>query len=189
MTWGYSKEETTDSLKHKSYAVRKAFADAANATLNRGLDIEAAEFAGYAAVSRLERKQSEESQTALDLIKKQNKPPAHLAAVLEAARVKQAELTKQAIQEQQPLPEFKQITSIDFNKQGYLVVVFDDGSTITTKHKVIEQIDISQYVSLAPTVRQKVFEPVTVYNNGDPQIVFTSDGDIVMTQMQAEDTL
>lgn len=129
MPW--SKTNTIDSLKNKSDKIKEVFAEAANSALKRGLSEEEAIFAGLGAVSRYEK--------VLDSVKKSVKPeiPLHLKAVLQAqeGKIQKAYLPDNSITSDSS----RSLVSVDWDKQGRLVLTFDDGEKIVTSQAPIAE--------------------------------------------------
>jgi len=148
MPW--TADNTIDSIKNKSLAVRKLFAEVANTALDKGRTEEEAIYAGLAAVRNKERKSTVKKAIAEPV-------PLHLKALLEAK--KQQEIQKDAfgnsysesITEIQKgrLPSGTQRSIIDaqFDDSGRLVLTFDTGEVITTRS--VEDIKVSTSIITA----------------------------------------
>lgn len=163
MPW--SKDKTITSLENKSDKVKEVFAEAANAALSRGLSEEDAVFAGLGAVSRYEK--------ANKPLKKSLKPelPIHVKAILEARKQKEQEelenLKKAALELEEkrevespkvlkaflpenaiePNPE-RSLVAAEWDKQGRLILTFDDGEKITTSPVPVQE-KIEQYIGVS----------------------------------------
>jgi hypothetical protein len=196
MPFTATKEGILPSLKNKSLEIRQAFAKAANAALSSGKTEDEAIFAGMQVVSQIERKKDQE-------IKKERQaeaakpPPWHLQAIQESAEIKK----QQRIQEEfQANAEFREKVAkaisegslipqqdtpdciIDIQPQGeYCQLIYSSGKRKKVK---LADINIEQHASIG--MIQKYFEPVTAFNNGEPEIVFTSDGEIVMQEVSSD---
>lgn len=142
MPW--SKTNTIDSLKNKSDKIKEVFAEAANSALKRGLSEEDAIFAGLGAVSRYEK--------VLDSVKKSAKPeiPLHLKAVLQSqeGKIQKAYLPENSITSDSS----RSLVSVDWDKQGRLVLTFDDGEKIVTSQAPIAE-NITQNFAAAARIR------------------------------------
>lgn len=169
------------------------FAKVANEALADGKSEEYAIRVGLSIVAQEENKKKKLAKAALDLQKKTKaeelanyKPPAHLAALLEAVELKKQQLLEQ--QQQEPLVNLAQATVdclVDITVQGeYCNLIYSSG-----KQKKIKLADfnIEQHVVVANP--QRYFEAVTAFNGIEPEIVFTSDGDIVMQEVSPDSYL
>lgn len=152
MPWTSSKEGTLPSLKNKSEKIREIFAEVANAALKRGLSEEEAIFSGLGAVNAYEKKNQ---------VKKAVVPkPSHLQAVIEAAKLKksQSEILPEKEQDNKINKVFlgknaidsdpeRSLVSADWDKNGRLVLTFDDGEKIYTDPVPVSE-SIEQYVAI-----------------------------------------
>lgn len=197
MPWGITKESTLGSLKNKSIEVRKLFAEVANKSLSEGKDEDEAIFAGLASVSALERKNSRElKKQQQEALSKANHVPEHIRLLQEAQELKKARQLQLEVQEEAELKEkvlkfvdsekLHSISEMHFDNSGRLVIEYPDGSTVKTTNAVPEEV-INKYISVAIPPIQKALEPVTVLNGSTPEIVFLSNGDIVMHEVILEE--
>lgn len=195
MPWSASKEGTLPSLKNKSLEARQLFAEVANKAMAGGKGEEYSIRAGLAAVSNLEHKKKKLAKAALEE-QKQSRiqaeesyvAPSHLSALIEAANIKkQKELL--AIAEQNAADEaFKNdvintVTNllgdsiVDMKVQGEdALLVKRNGKKVKRK---LADYNVEQRTVIAPAQLQ--YEPVTMLNGTEPEIVFLSNGDIVMS--------
>lgn len=131
--------DTIPAIRGKSLKTRQTFAETANAVLAKGRSDEEAITAGLSAVAKYER----------ELMKTNHKvqpKPSHLQAILDIAKAapKTKELLPAPLVTNQGIsPEFlpkgqlpanvqRNITGINFNSKGQLVVTFDTGEKIET---------------------------------------------------------
>lgn len=191
----YSTTKTIPALSNKSDKVKEVFAEAANSALARGLTDAEAIYAGLATVSNYEKKHQ---------VKKEVKPlvpsntPQHILAVIEAANIaKQQKLQEELDFKQKVLEAVQDIEFEDtsnnvkhlyFDTKGKLVLEFEDGSKIVSKNSVPEEV-INQSIQVAPKeISIKSLEPMTMLNaQGEPEIVFYSDGEIVTSIVTIEE--
>ena len=145
MPW--TENDTIPSMRNRSSKARKAFAEVANAALERGLTEEEAIFAGIAAADRADGK------TPVKRIHKvQPKIPLHLKAVLELQKNQQEE--KQAIH-RAFLPknslstnQDRNVISAEWGSRGELILVFDTGERLVTSPVPVSE-NIEQYISIS----------------------------------------
>lgn len=182
-----------DAIKNKSNAAIQAGVDAANSCFTRGQDEESCIFAAIAAANNYERTHTVKKQRV------QKEPPLHVKVLLDALEKRKSltEGLKTPLEAQTDSNEglgttevvkaleTRYIKSADFDKQDRLVINFSDGSKITTRSIDIKSY-VEQYVSIAPQPQKVALEPVSVFNSGSPEIVFTSTGEIITTEVLLE---
>ncbi len=197
-----------DAIKNKSKPAIEAGVSAANSCFSRGQDEESCIFAAIAAANNYERTHSVKKQRV------QKEPPLHVKVLLDALEQRKSSqndsgqrrslteglktLLEGSTDSNEGLGtievvkalETRYIKSADFDKQDRLVINFSDGSKITTRSIDIKSY-VEQYISVsAPQqqVQHKDLEPMTILNvNGDPEIVFYSDGEIVTSVVNLEE--
>lgn len=157
MPW--SSSNTIPAIQGKSLALRKLFADVANAALEKGRTEQEAIFAGLAAVKNEEKKTAKKDYT---VAKQVLKPPSHLQAIIDASKKKQeqVEVKKDAVATNINRPVIRQeflpansleigvernVVYADFDDNGQLVILFDNGDKIVTDS--VEQ-RIENYVNI-----------------------------------------
>lgn len=194
-----------DAIKNKSNAAIQAGVDAANSCFTRGQDEESCIFAAIAAANNYERTHTVKKQRV------QKEPPLHVKVLLDALEQRKSSQNdvgqRKSLTEGLKTPldattdsneglgttevvkalETRYIKSADFDKQDRLVINFSDGSKITTRSIDIKSY-VEQYVSISQPQesQQKALEPVSVFNSGSPEIVFTSTGEIITTEVLLE---
>jgi len=200
MPWNSTKEGTLPSLKNKSIESRKVFSDVANKSLEDGRTEEESIFAGLAAVSQLERNKSKELKKSQDEQKaKDSHVPEHIRLLQEAIELKKQQKLDVEFVEENKLKEkvlkfvsseieVPEIEDMYFDNNGKLVIKYN-GKISRTSNSVPEEV-INKYISVAipaDPVVQKSLEPITTLNGSTPEIVFLSNGDIVMQQVILEE--
>jgi hypothetical protein len=183
----WSKDKTIPALENKPDKVKEVFAEAANAALSRGLSEEDAVFAGLGAVSRYEK--------ANKPLKKSLKPelPIHVKVILEAKKQKEQEelenLKKAALELEEkrkvespkvlkaflpenaiePNPE-RSLVAAEWDKQGRLILTFDDGEKITTSPVPVQE-KIEQYIGVSYGRKLDGIDNIQITNPQDGQIL------------------
>lgn len=152
MPWSALRENLQDAVKDKSLELRKLFVKTANAILEETGNETKAIQAGIAAVLSEENKKKKLAKAALDLQKRNKadelanyKPPAHLAALIQAANLKKQALLDQQEVERKKLQEIKdsillQVKSdtaksiVDMQVQGEdVLLIHKDGTKVKRK--------------------------------------------------------
>jgi hypothetical protein len=121
----FTDDNLPNSLKFKPFKQRQAFIKAANSALQRKLSEEDAQLAGLSAIARLYK----------PVVKQEKVIPFHLQAVIKSKELKEQPEVKTYIEAQRKaeLDANKQITSVDFDKEGRLVMKFSNGDKLVTK--------------------------------------------------------
>ncbi len=171
----------------------------ANSAYHRGLSESDCIFVAIAAPSNYEKKHQ---------VKKELKPqvpsntpqhsPQHILAVIEAANIAKQQKLQEELDFKQKVFEAVQdiefedtsnnVKQFYFDTKGKLVLEFEDGSKLASKNSVPEEV-INQSIQVAPKeISIKSLEPMTMLNaQGEPEIVFYSDGEIVTSIVTIEE--
>jgi hypothetical protein len=125
---------TVPAMHGKSLTLRELFAKTANAALDKGQTEEEAIFSGMSAVKIQEKKNQPPKAVA-------PKVPAHLAAV------RSYQSPYDMVSKATNTPTVPTIASTDFDADGRLILIMSDGTRVTTKGKILE--NIQQYITVA----------------------------------------
>ena len=137
MQW--SATNTIPAMQNKSTTLKEIFAKAANSALDKGMSKEEAIFAGTSAVKIQEKKDAPAKVQA-------PKVPAHLQAV--RSYQDPYSVVSKAIE---PPKTSVDIQAVEFDNEGHLIVLMQDGRKIKSKTKAVEQhIDQRIGVSVNP---------------------------------------
>jgi cation transport regulator ChaB len=155
MPWSSSVEGTIPALRNKPEKLRQIFAEVANAALERGLSEEEAIYAGLAAVKLEENKNNRKGP----IVKvkqpdaKEHNLPQHVRVLLEKKlevndqpprnKINPALLPWKTLDTDHP----RSIISANFDKNGRLMIVFDDGEKIVTDPVPVSET-IQNYISV-----------------------------------------
>lgn len=165
MPW--SADDTIPSMKKKSKELRALFARVANQALAKGQSEEEAVFAGIAAVKNAEKKTETKKAVKPEL-------PSHVKAILDS-RKKQEEVEIEKKESQNQYAIAKKIVSVDFDRDGFLELVYDDGTRIKSRSKAVSE-QIEQHVSITgggtPEALTAMNEPTGFPNREDSVIDF-----------------
>lgn len=170
----YSETNLPQLIEAKSSSIKKAFLNAYNSALDKGLSHSEAEFSAYNHVRLLEKSNKPQVH------KEKAKIPNHLAAVLQKRQQPIEEPEKQNNQIRQEFlgknalvsnPD-RSLVSADFNAKNQLVLQFDTGENITTKPLNVDET-IENYVNISQSKIQGP-EPTGFVNRTDSQLAFNN---------------
>ncbi len=156
MQW--SETNLPSSMQGKSAELKKIFITAANNNFTKTQDISSALFAGTKAVSIAELKNAPKKVKA-------PKVPSHVQAIRELS-AGAFELAK--ANDALDINPSRSITSANFNSDGQLILLFDDGYKIVTAQSGFKEY-VEQYITVAPN---------TQILSTDESIVISQDNNI-----------
>lgn len=174
----YSKDKTIPAIAGKSDKVKEVFAEAANSALSKGQDEQSAVFAGLAAVKNYEKKQG----VAKSIIG-HHAHPTHVLAISEARKAKELSKVVETQEVVQDLPDF--VVSVAVDSLSRIVATYDSGKKTTSKPVATDVTEIRNTI-IANQPVQKYAEPLTSLVGGLPEIVFTTEGEVLMQLIEMD---
>ena len=175
----YSKTNTISLLENKPDKTKEIFAEAANTALTKGLSLDESKFAGLAAVKAYEK-----ANTTSRPVIEPKVVPLHVQALIKAKAANDfiAETKRLEIEKQEQAVDF--VVNLTIDNQNRLITTYNSGKKTTSKSLVADLTEIHNTIIAGQQQVQKYSEPLTTLVSGNPELIFTSEGDVVMQLLE-----